>query len=152
MYAKIATNIPAAVATSASLITGAIVEKPTLLTVENLAKDSKIPTTVPNKPIKGEVEDIIERAEIPELASLTKEILQTFKTSLETAASPMHLPIEDKGFIILSLETKELRLFFSKSTLLFNWKNLYKNTQKVNMKYKESTINTVNDIAVLPFI
>ena len=100
MYMQISQRIfQQAVATNASLITGAITEKLTLLEVENFAKDSNIPTTVPNKPINGAVVDIIDNQDNPVLASLTKEISQTFKYSLETGALFKYWPIFDKGFI-----------------------------------------------------
>ena len=57
-------KIPAAVATSASEIAGAITLKQLYFELKNAAKDSKIPTTVPNRPIKGEVEATIAKAEI----------------------------------------------------------------------------------------
>ncbi len=110
MYANMATKIPAAVATNASLITGAITEKLTLLAVENFANDSKIPTTVPNKPINGAVDETIDNHEIPVLASLTKEISHTFKSSLETGVLCKHCPILDNGLIFDSLDNKEFKL------------------------------------------
>lgn len=113
MYANIATKIPAAVATNASLITGAITEKLTLLAVENFANDSNIPTTVPNKPIKGAVDDTIDNHEIPVLASLTKEISHTFKNSLETGVLFKNCPILDNGFIRDPRDNKEFRLLIS---------------------------------------
>ena len=41
-----------------------------LIDLQNFANDSNIPTTVPKRPIKGEVEDIIANHDSPELASL----------------------------------------------------------------------------------
>ena len=113
MYAKIATKIPAAVAIKASLITGAIVAKLTLLAVENFANDSSIPTTVPNNPIKGAVEEIIDNHDSPVLASLTKEISLTFKISLEKTPFFEHCPILDNGLIYESLEVKASKLDIS---------------------------------------
>lgn len=111
-----ATKIPAAVAINASLITGAIVAKLTLLAVENFANDSKIPTTVPNNPINGAVEDTIDNHDKPVLASLTKEISQTFKNSLETGALFKHCPIFDKGLTYDSLDNNDSRLPISVET------------------------------------
>jgi len=117
VYAKIATKIPAAVATKASLIAGAITEKLTLLTVENFANDSKIPITVPNKPINGAVDEIIDNHEMPVLASLINDISQTFKNSFDIGVFPIQCPILESGFIIASLATIELSSSFSTEIL-----------------------------------
>lgn len=55
-----ATAIPAAVAISASEIAGATTLKEALDCSPNLENVSSIPITVPNNPINGEVEAIIE--------------------------------------------------------------------------------------------
>ena len=78
-----ATKIPHAVATNASLIAGAIIEKATFDWFANFANDSNIPITVPKRPIKGDVEEIIANQEIPELASLIILISQACNSSLE---------------------------------------------------------------------
>ena len=59
MYAGIATKIPHPVATSASLIAGAIVSMPEF-PPPSFEKVSRILTTVPNSPMNGEVEAIID--------------------------------------------------------------------------------------------
>ena len=120
IYAKIATKIPAAVATKASLIAGAITEKLTLLTVENFANDSKIPITVPNNPINGAVEEIIDNQEMPLLASLINDISQTFKNSFDIGVFPIQCPIFESGFIIASRATIELSSSFSTEILVDN--------------------------------
>jgi len=55
-----ATTIPPAVAMSASEIAGANTDKEAEDSEPNLEKVSKIPITVPKRPIKGEVEAIID--------------------------------------------------------------------------------------------
>ena len=112
MYAKIATKIPAAVATSASEIAGAITEKPTLECDENLANDSKIPTTVPNRPINGEVDETIDNQEIPLLASLIIEISHACNIGFDLILL-LHLLRLDSG---LNSEFRDVKLssdFFS---------------------------------------
>ena len=112
MYAKIATNIPPAVATNASEIAGAITENPTFDSLENFANDSKIPTTVPNKPIKGEVEETIDSQDKPSLASFIIDISQACKSGFERDVLA-HLLKPDNGLKFDSLEVNVSKDFFS---------------------------------------
>ena len=74
--------MPAAVAMSASEIAGATTFKEALDCVLNFEKVSRIPITVPKRPIKGEVDAIIE--------SQVRPLVETLIAS-EDAASKMAL-------------------------------------------------------------
>jgi|GEM_PF-2716550 hypothetical protein len=138
-----ATNIPAAVATKASLITGAIAEKLTLEIFLKLANDSKIPTTVPNNPIKGAVEAIIDCQDNPELASLIIEISKTSRDSLFILlSSPMKLPMDDKGLSLNSLFDNTSRVYRSLFIEVDNSNNLYIKIKIVKMRYTDKKIRT----------
>ena len=76
VYAGIATNIPAPVATKASLIAGAITDK-LAFEVPIFVKVSSIPTTVPKSPIKGDVEAIIDNQVSPDVEFFSAIALQT---------------------------------------------------------------------------
>lgn len=60
MYANVATAIPAAVAINASDIAGATTLNEALDCAPNFVNVSRIPTTVPKRPMNGEVEAMIE--------------------------------------------------------------------------------------------
>ena len=81
-YAKIATHIPAAVATSASDIAGATTLSEALACEDSLENVSSIPITVPNRPIKGEVEAIIDNQVNPLVATLIASELAAFSIAL----------------------------------------------------------------------
>ena len=104
-------------ATKASEIAGAITENPTLECDENFAKDSKIPTTVPNRPTKGEVEEIIDNQETPILDSRRIEISQALKISFVGIVFFVHLLKLERGLILnVSLKTKDSKALLSLST------------------------------------
>ena len=104
-------------ATSASEIAGAIIEKPTFECEENFANDSKIPTTVPNRPTKGEVDEIIDNHETPTLASRIIEISHAVKISFVCVELFEHLLKLERGLILnVSLEISASNAFFSVST------------------------------------
>ena len=65
MYANVATAIPAAVAINASEIAGATTLKEALDCVPSFVNVSSMPITVPNSPIKGEVEAIMDNMVSP---------------------------------------------------------------------------------------
>ena len=74
-----ATAIPAAVAISASEMAGATTESDALDCEPNFEKVSSIPITVPKRPIKGDVEAIIE--------SHVKPFVETLIASDDAASS-----------------------------------------------------------------
>lgn len=73
--------MPAAVATRASLIAGAMTPKEELFE-PSLEKVSKIPITVPNRPINGEVDAIIESMVSPLVALRTVSLMAASKIAL----------------------------------------------------------------------
>ena len=78
VYAGMATKIPQPVATSASEIAGAIIpsdEPPPFPSCENV---SKIETTVPKRPIKGEVDAITLSHVSPLVAFFSAILIHTF--------------------------------------------------------------------------
>lgn len=107
-----ATKIPPAVATKASEIAGAIIENPTFDSFENLANDSKIPTTVPNNPTNGEVDETIESQDRPSVASFIIDISQACKSGFEREVFA-HLLRPDSGLRLESLEVNDSKDFFS---------------------------------------
>lgn len=74
--------MPAAVATRASLIAGAIIPKDALELCPKPLKVSRIDTTVPKRPINGDVEAIIESQAKPLVAFFSATFLQTAKSSV----------------------------------------------------------------------
>jgi len=83
VYAKVATKIPDAVATSASA-TPAEMTDILPLVCPICANVSKIETTVPNNPINGDVEANMESIERPFVASFVAASIAKAKTSFET--------------------------------------------------------------------
>lgn len=79
MYAGIATKIPPAVATKASLIAGAMMLRLAFVLCPSLPNVCKIDTTVPKSPINGEVEAMIESHESPVVTLFSATFLHTFK-------------------------------------------------------------------------
>lgn len=133
VYANIATKIPAAVATKASEIAGAIVAKLTFDWFANLAKDSKIPITVPNRPTNGEVVETIDNHERPELASLINEISQALNISFD-GVELAHLLSLESGDRDVPLSIKVSKEFFSLFTKVETVINLYMNIQKTRKR------------------
>ena len=78
-----ATKMPAAVATRASPIAGAITPIEAILTEPSIEKVSRMETTVPNSPINGDVEAVMERKVRPDVASLVDANLQNSVISFE---------------------------------------------------------------------
>ena len=83
-----ATAIPAAVAISASEIAGATTEREADDCEPSFEKVSKIPITVPKRPMKGEVEAMIE--------SHVKPLVETLIASEEAASSMALLGVETR--------------------------------------------------------
>lgn len=98
-----------------------------------MANDSKIPTTVPNKPTNGAVEEIIESQEIPKLASFIIDISQAFNICFEVEPFE-HLYKEDSGFTVVFRDVKDSSDFFSFTINEFNERSLYIKIQKTVTK------------------
>ncbi len=105
-----ATKIPDAVATKASLIAGAITPSDADELPPKLLKVSSMDTTVPKSPMNGEVEDMIESQDKPTVASFSDKAKQTFKSFGFKVSPELHFfKIESfrTFFAPISIEFKE---------------------------------------------
>ena len=135
--------MPAAVATSASEIAGAITERDEFAPLPSPAKVSRIETTVPKSPIKGEVEAITESHAKPLVALLCaseRQILSLLAQTLWPDSTHLARTEPEAGRVdpITRLSSESLSSICHADRPVA----LESNMVKLKIKYKESQPKT----------
>ena len=143
-----ATKIPQPVATSASEIAGAITPRDEPAPFPSCENVSKIDTTVPKRPINGEVEAITLSQVSPLVAFFSAMLMQTFSFSFEIL--PLAHFFKDESFgIFLAPISSASSAFCSRFCQAPMPAILEKRIVKLTIKYIDNQVKTIIVIKLL---